>query len=49
MDFDEMIGDAFSGVQSNLGIIFIAAFALTGVVVAVSAGIKWVKKIGKSS
>ncbi|MDR1188130.1 MAG: hypothetical protein LBK95_11865 [Bifidobacteriaceae bacterium] len=44
----ELITDSFGDVTTALLVVFAAAFALTGLVVAVKAGVKWVKKIGAS-
>jgi hypothetical protein len=43
-----LITDGFSGITTTLGVVFVAAFALTGLVVGVRAGIKWVRRIGAS-
>ena len=45
---ETMISGGFSEVTTVLLVIFGAAFTLTALVVAASAGIKWVRSIGKS-
>lgn len=47
-DITTLITTGFGDVTTVLLVIFGAAFTLTALVVAASAGIKWVRAIGKS-